>query len=168
MNRADEANSEIAALRREVEVLREELNALKQLLGASQDEALRERQHPLALRCASLEMLGQDGAPVAALMATPEGANFALCAHDGKPRVVLQSRDEGAVHRSWMGNGDLRGPEDVGRGRSVVAFVASTTGRLAVFSVAATGRRQCTKCSINDDGLSQALRPNAVPLHSPE
>jgi hypothetical protein len=33
--------------------------------------------------------------------------NFALCAPDGKPRVVLQSRDEGGGISFVDGNGDL-------------------------------------------------------------
>jgi hypothetical protein len=61
MNGVDEASREIVALRREVETLREELNALKRLLGAAPNEALSERQNPLALRCASLEVLGGKG-----------------------------------------------------------------------------------------------------------
>ncbi len=165
MNRTGEVSSEVAALRREVEVLREELNALKQLLGMSRDEATSERQHPLALRCASLEVLGQNGAPVAVLMATPEGANLALCAPDGKPRVVLQSRDEGGGASFVDGNGDL-GAEMWGATEASWLSLLND-GRLAVVSVAASAGGNVEVFDQNDS-LIAALPPNAVPLHSPE
>jgi hypothetical protein len=165
MNQADEASREIAALRREVAELRAELNALKQLLGASQGEVLRERQNPLALRCASLEVLGQNGAPLAVLMATPEGSNFALCAPDGKPRVVLQSRDEGGGVSFVDGNGDL-GAEVWGASEAAW-FSLLHDGRLAVVAVAATQGGNVEVFDKNDVLLA-ALPANAVPLHSPE
>jgi hypothetical protein len=110
-------------------------------------------------------MLGQDGAPVAALMATPEGANFALCAHDGKPRVVLQSRDEGGGASFVDGNGEL-GAEMWGASEASWLSLLNN-GQLAVVSVAATAGGNVEVFDKNDV-LIAALPANAVPLHSPE
>jgi hypothetical protein len=165
MNGVDEASREIVALRREVETLREELNALKRLLGAAPNEALSERQNPLALRCASLEVLGGKGSPIAVLMATPEGASFALCAPDSKPRVVLQSRDEGGGISFVDGNGDL-GAEVWGASEASWLSLLND-GRLAVVSVAASAGGNVEIFDKND-ALIAALPANAVPLHSPE
>ena len=101
--------SEIEVLKSEIVALRAELNQLKSAL----------ENGDLNLRCASLRVgvgkrygvqisVGDDGpalhfldagAPqsghLAALIATPEGATFAINGRDGVPRAVLTARPEG-------------------------------------------------------------------------
>lgn len=188
MSQTDELNPELAALRREIEDLRAELTALKQALGVPSGEALRERRGLLSLRCASVEVLDDEGTPVvrlsageaggelqlratasdtarAVMIATREGANLALCGRDGTPRAVLQSRDEGGGASFIDENGDLAAEV---WGASEASWLSLLhEGRPAVVSVAAPqgGNVQVFDAS---DAVLAALPPNAPPLHSPE